>query len=435
MFYARILFILFVETWMVGGDILKMSHVLYRHGARSPTRFFPTNPNQIDAWPDGTGRLTQKGMMLEYNLGQFLKERYVVTKFVNISYLHEEIYIRSSNIDRCLQSAEAQLAALYPPKGRQVWKEELSWQPIPVHTVPGAEDVLLRPTENCPRISQIRSKMIQSDEIKKKTEENKELLKYMTENSGENITLLNIWDVTDDILCEQYEGMNSAGWVMKRFPEILNLSNYAFNYIYQGSDELGRLLGGALLGEMIENMKSVHKEDTRTHKLNIYSGHDTSILALSTAFNIKFPIPSFSACIMVELRQDDRMNYYVTIDYRNGLDDNATITQMNLPGCVYKCPLQDFVKLTSKRIPLNRQKECGLKKRMLTKKSLTLITIILLASTIFLLIVFVWVLIRYRCRRRVVKAVEKKQNAFLRDDEEDDFTDDEDFDEKTALVI
>ena len=31
---------------------------------------------------------------------------------------------------------------------------------------------------------------------------------------------------------------------MARFPEILNVSYWAFNYVFQGSDELGRLLGG-----------------------------------------------------------------------------------------------------------------------------------------------------------------------------------------------
>ena len=33
-------------------------------------------------------------------------------------------------------SAEALLAALYPPSGRQIWNEDIAWQPIPVHTVP-----------------------------------------------------------------------------------------------------------------------------------------------------------------------------------------------------------------------------------------------------------------------------------------------------------
>lgn len=33
-------------------------------------------------------------------------------------------------------SAEANLAGLYPPKGQQVFNPNITWQPIPVHTVP-----------------------------------------------------------------------------------------------------------------------------------------------------------------------------------------------------------------------------------------------------------------------------------------------------------
>lgn len=37
-------------------------------------------------------------------------------------------------------SAEANLAGLFPPNGMQRFNPNISWQPIPVHTVPIAED-------------------------------------------------------------------------------------------------------------------------------------------------------------------------------------------------------------------------------------------------------------------------------------------------------
>lgn len=37
-------------------------------------------------------------------------------------------------------SAEANLAGLFPPTGVQRFNPNISWQPIPVHTVPIAED-------------------------------------------------------------------------------------------------------------------------------------------------------------------------------------------------------------------------------------------------------------------------------------------------------
>lgn len=47
-----------------------------------------------------------------------------------------QVFIRSTDFDRTLMSAEANLAGLYPPAGRQMFNPNLTWQPIPVHTVP-----------------------------------------------------------------------------------------------------------------------------------------------------------------------------------------------------------------------------------------------------------------------------------------------------------
>lgn len=48
--------------------------------------------------------------------------------------------MRSTDFDRTLMSAEANLAGLFPPNGMQRFNPNISWQPIPVHTVPIAED-------------------------------------------------------------------------------------------------------------------------------------------------------------------------------------------------------------------------------------------------------------------------------------------------------
>uniref|UniRef100_A0A7M5UZU2 acid phosphatase n=1 Tax=Clytia hemisphaerica TaxID=252671 RepID=A0A7M5UZU2_9CNID len=359
--------VLLLVTGVQSDDELIMSNLLYRHGARSPQFIYPTDPHK-DHWKDGVGRLTQKGMKMEYDLGKFLKTRYVDTKFVSQHYLHTQVTIRSSGVDRCLQSAEAQLAALYPPSDWQIWgDEELGklWQPIPIQTVPDDEDPVLRPesTKNCPRYPQLIAEMkSNSDEYQKKIKESQELLKYMSLHSGTKVTMDNMWMIYDNFKSGTEEGLEQPKWILDRLDEMRSLSWYLFRFKYQGqkdtADLLGRLTGGSLLGIMNDNMKlwtsGAQDEKKDLHKLNIFSAHDSTLLSLSAALqtDIIDEIP-FSASILVELFNSSG-NYYVKMTYKH----KDTLTPWKLSDCDEKCPLDDFISKTKNRVPEDRDKDC-----------------------------------------------------------------------------
>ena len=78
---------------------------------------------------------------MQYRLGIYLQNRYMKDNdLLNETYSRYEIYIRSTDVNRTLMSAQANMAGLYPPQGSQVWNSKILWQPIPVHTVPVVED-------------------------------------------------------------------------------------------------------------------------------------------------------------------------------------------------------------------------------------------------------------------------------------------------------
>lgn len=52
--------------------------------------------------------------------------------------LPPQVYVRSTDFDRTLESAQANLAGLFPEAGPG--RPEAAWRPIPVHTVPVTED-------------------------------------------------------------------------------------------------------------------------------------------------------------------------------------------------------------------------------------------------------------------------------------------------------
>lgn len=57
---------------------------------------------------------------------------------------------RSTEYDRTKMSLQLVMSALYPPKGDQVWNENLIWQPIAFTYQPGDIDILMIP-EECPK--------------------------------------------------------------------------------------------------------------------------------------------------------------------------------------------------------------------------------------------------------------------------------------------
>ena len=77
------------------------------------------------------GQLTTAGIEQQYRLGQFIRERY--QSLLNETYDRSEIFVRSTDVDRTLMSAESNLAGLYPILNSM--SDDVPIQPIPIHTV------------------------------------------------------------------------------------------------------------------------------------------------------------------------------------------------------------------------------------------------------------------------------------------------------------
>lgn len=73
-----------------------------------------------------------------FTVGKYLAKRYENFLTSSTGAISEQIYVRSSNEPRCLESVQSLLAGLFPPHPQWVWNDELGsvWQPFPIQTVP-----------------------------------------------------------------------------------------------------------------------------------------------------------------------------------------------------------------------------------------------------------------------------------------------------------
>lgn len=364
---------------------LRFVTLLYRHGDRSPVKTYPKDPYQEEKWPQGFGQLTKEGMLQHWELGQALRQRY--HGFLNATYHRQEVYVRSTDFDRTLMSAEANLAGLFPPNEVQRFNANISWQPIPVHTVPITEDRLLKfPLGPCPHYEQLQNETRQTPEYKNMSIQNAQFLDMVANETGvTNLTLETIWNVYDTLFCEQTHGLLLPPWASPQTVHRLSqLKDFSFLFLFGIHEQVqkARLQGGVLLAQILKNLTLM--ATSQFPKLLVYSAHDTTLVALQMALNVYNGRQApYASCHMFELYQEDDGNFSVEMYFRN--DSKKAPWPLILPGCPHRCPLQDFLRLTEPVIPKDWQKECQLISD--TADTEVIVALAVCGSILFLLIV------------------------------------------------
>ncbi|XP_050996156.1 prostatic acid phosphatase [Acomys russatus] len=372
---------------------LKFVTLTFRHGDRSPIDTFPNDPIKESSWPQGFGQLTQWGMEQHYELGSYVRRRYGT--FLNESYKHDQVYVRSTDVDRTLMSAMTNLAALFPPEGISIWNPSLPWQPIPVHTVSLSEDRLLYlPFADCPRFQELKSETLQSEEFQKRLQPYKSFIETLPSLSGfPGQDLFGIWSkVYDPLFCEGVHNLTLPSWATKdtmtTLRELSELSLLSLYGIHK-QKEKSRLQGGVLVSEIIKNMKAA-THSPKYRKLVMYSAHDTTVCGLQMALDVYNGIlPPYASCHIMELYSDEG-GHFVEMYYRNETQHEPY--PLTLPGCTHSCPLEKFVELLDPVIPQDWSTECMRTSNHQVLRVILAITFCLVSSV---LVILLFVLIRH----------------------------------------
>ncbi|KAM9301921.1 lysosomal acid phosphatase [Gastrophryne carolinensis] len=376
---------------------LRLVTLVYRHGDRSPVKAYPKDPYQESAWPQGFGQLTQVGMRQHWELGQALRARY--KGFLNESYDRHEIYVRSTDVDRTLMSAEANLAGLYPPNGSQVFNPDIAWQPIPVHTVADSKDRLLKfPILPCPKYVQLLEDTRHSPEYVNKTRENLDFLHLVANETGlPDCSLESVWIVADVLFCEAKHNFSLPAWATPDLLERLReLKDFNFRFLFGiiEQEQKARLQGGVLVAQILRNITAAAHNNSSRPKLIAYSSHDTTLGALQMALDVyNGKQAPYASCHIFELYEERPGNFTVEMYFRN--DSSLPPFPLTLPGCVHSCPLDTFQSLLQRVIAKDWEKECQLPGP--SKDTEVIVGLTICGLVLFLLVILlIFVLLRQK---------------------------------------
>ncbi|KAI6176106.1 Histidine phosphatase superfamily, clade-2-containing protein [Aphelenchoides bicaudatus] len=350
--------------------------IICRHGDRNPWILLPDDPNNgPETWPEGLGELTRLGIEQGFHLGQLIRRRY--TSFLPVGYGANDFYMRSSDRNRTLMSAQVILAGMFPRLGMN-YTDQIN--PIPVHSTPFEQDAgnieflsklicvqILNDHPECPAADEEERAVYASPKYKEMEQKFENLLGLMGKESGFNkipLPFRDVWLVYDSLfeVFVHSDTHKLPAWVDKailwQISQAYELSSYG---IYD-SQKLKRLRAGPIVKDVLERAQQKIDGNLPDQKMYAYSGHDTSIASFLVGLGIKFPVfPLHSTALMIELHKDPRDETYVLrIFYRNDTK-NDDIYELDIPNCEQPCKFESISQqLQATLIPNNWLAECNL---------------------------------------------------------------------------
>ncbi|XP_041987886.1 prostatic acid phosphatase-like [Aricia agestis] len=347
-----------------GNTEIKFVAVIFRNGDHMPVDCFPSDRyRNKSVWPAPPGYLTNTGNKQHYMLGKYLRLQY--SDLLSKIYDPEEVLVQSTDVDRTLMSAEANLAGLFRPTGKQVWDMQMPWQPIPVHTRPEHLDEVLAMKRPCPQYDLEMDKYLASPPYLNMLKRHEKLMDYLSTHVGKKVKdFTDIRHIYSCLNIEKLYNFELPAWTDIVFPEPLHQAAGLGLSVSAATPRLARLIAGPLVQRVVGTMADVMTGGRR--RLVMYSGHDFTVATLLTALGVFDDVcPEYTATVHLELTKrinetTDTAEWYVRLLYRNSVDPLSDPVVLNVPYCGDLCPFHEFVKLYDHLITVDWERECAI---------------------------------------------------------------------------
>eukprot|EP01114_Cavostelium_apophysatum_P005511 TRINITY_DN1662_c0_g1_i1.p1 TRINITY_DN1662_c0_g1~~TRINITY_DN1662_c0_g1_i1.p1 ORF type:complete len:414 (-),score=73.82 TRINITY_DN1662_c0_g1_i1:50-1291(-) len=294
------------------------------------------------------GELTYAGYLLQLNLGTTLRTKYIDGMgFLDSNYNPQQIYVRSDDIPRTFQSAEAHLLGFFPPESRT------EAQIIQINTIDLSKEYM-QANNRCPAFMQHCNDVQNTSEWQAVLQQY-EPLKQKLQVSWNSSSIP--WWIGTFGSIESRDANNvpfPPGVNDNIYQELENISVWQIYQLYS-NPQYTQLGIGPFVQELYDNMVDRVSNGILDPRWKLYSAHDTTLAFLLIGFGAwdGTAWPPYAGNILLELYIDDNGDFFVQFLYNGNL--------MQLPGCAEKmCTWAEFSAIADTLIPDDWEKQCGL---------------------------------------------------------------------------
>ncbi|KAI9193411.1 histidine phosphatase superfamily [Polychytrium aggregatum] len=295
------------------------------------------------------GQLTDKGKASAYRLGSNLRLLYIerlglVSSTLKKGY-EQELYLRSSDMLRTIESAQYLLSGMYPQHYRATGSSQASVQ---LH-VQGVENMY-------PRLRDSRIQTLMAKLIREATEANMaEISQALACFSELGVDALSprfgkTYGLYDYLYCMRGDGMDLPAGVTEQDLEDLEkaLIKMWASPVFT-NHEMVSITSGSYF-QQLKAQIAARISGKNELGLALYSAHDTTILSLLNSLGLEQPsLPPFASVVVIELLENTHKSllsaeYYIRVSY-NGHHLSFPASRLSL-SVLHRdarlCTVEDF---------------------------------------------------------------------------------------------
>lgn len=232
-----------------------------------------------------TGQLTNRGYVQEYEVGKMYKKLYVDSGFIPETFNPKDVYLRSDEGDRCVQSLETMLQGMFPTQATS--KDYVIYD---INTMDSYYDNIVPNWNICPIYeSYIRDAFLTPQYQQFYNERVVPLYANLSIALGYDVDSYEDIEQIHDCLVVHacHEQPIPSGVTDLLFAEVMQVETYSYKAIYNYPDPITNAKAGIgyFLQELVSQMlPALGQGSGPVYKMLFFSGHDTTVMPILSAF-------------------------------------------------------------------------------------------------------------------------------------------------------